>query len=135
MDKNTEARLLGYSAFYTPMEVVRQGVSMALEKCYQTPRFFLDPSAGGGVFGKVIGELAPYTHRTGIEIREETRMEAARHYEDFKVGSLLTHFRGKVALFDLIMSNPPFHVWEETVTAMLPLLTPDRGRLILLGIS
>ena len=140
-------RLREHSADFTPLPVVTQMLEfiwggmggMAAAGCdtfiQSQGAFMLDPAAGGGVFGQAMGlhpGFAKWT-RSGVEIRAEEKA-AERHYDNLRLGdALAADTLAWYARYDLIMTNPPFHLWKEYVRTFLPLLRSG-GVLALLGL-
>lgn len=119
-------RWAAHDADFTPLPVIRQGLSCVLrlvqyfsEESYK-PVAACDPAAGAGAFGVVFRELlAPFCQTTGIEVREEERAHVERNYDIAVIGSFESAVHD-VAL-DLVATNPPWGTrWPQIARAVIP---------------
>jgi hypothetical protein len=138
------ARLREHSADFTPRPVVdqfAQAILGAMETSGVQSFTMLDPAAGAGVFGQsfraVARRLAMESSIHAYELREEERPNLERHYDEVTIGDALTIQAGLVSAlehepvstkgdwlerwnalhYDLIVTNPPFHLWKEYLIA------------------
>jgi hypothetical protein len=110
-----DERLEEFEVNYTPIGVVRQGLQFFKDRHHGFEvRRFLDPSAGQGVYCKVVRELWPNAHITAVEPREEER-EGLLEVADAVIVDMfdVLHFEDG---FDLIATNPPFKRAKEWVS-------------------
>lgn len=114
-----------YGAYFTPPMVVLQGLQWLAWTLGARPTVCLDPSAGAGVFGMVGRWVWSSSVWYGVEPRAEERQHIERHYNRAFSGELedvlADQLRGHK--FDLIASNPPFHLAHRWVEILVPLLT------------
>lgn len=106
-------RLREYEADFTPIGTVRQGLKwlLSLDLAIPDAPRVLDPSAGQGVFAKVIRELFPNAHITSIEPRVEERhrlLACSDAVHSMKLEEWLCKGYGERESFDLVCTNPPF---------------------------
>jgi hypothetical protein len=134
--EDERARWAEFDACFTPAPVVVQFID-TIPKLVRLPTRArtLDPSAGGGVFGKVIGEMRPDWHRTAVEPRDEEVPYLERNYDDYYVGTAQRFAESIVPEpFDLAAGNPPWWCWGDIFDAVWPLVI-EGGALALLGPS
>lgn len=67
----------------------------------------LDPGAGSGVYGRVIRELYPYAHITGVEYNGD-RFMVNNAYNEWIFGDFLELDEGHHGMYDVILGNPPY---------------------------
>ena len=147
-------RLRDHSADFTPRPVVDQFAMWLLSKLVdnECESFtMLDPAAGGGVFGQsfraVARKLAMESTIDAYELREEERANLERHYDAVTIGDALAIDLERISrpgedvwldddemAYDLIATNPPFHLWKEYLIAFRHRLKPG-GVLAFLGLS
>lgn len=120
---------------FTPEPVARQGCEALAEVLGIEPSRVLDPSAGGGVFGKVARDVWPQAELHGVEPRESERDSLARHYDHHHVGFIqdapLPGWH-QAAAFDLVVTNPPFSCWVDVLGSVVPYV---QGFVAFLGLS
>jgi phospholipid N-methyltransferase len=145
-------RLREHSADFTPRPVVDQFANLLLGILADVggEEFtMLDPAAGSGVFGQsfraVARRLAMKSSIHAYELREEEKPHLARHYDEVTIGDALTIDLERISQpdsdvwlsdlsYDLIVTNPPFHLWREYLTTFRRRLNAN-GVMAFLGLS
>jgi hypothetical protein len=118
---------------YTPYPVVLQGARAVKELfTVEPPDTILDPSAGAGVFGQAFRQVWPLAQRSAIEPKKFEAWWLSQTYDQYAIGM----FQDTLVQegFDLVMTNPPFHSWEEFVEKAC-LVVSEGGYVVLLGLT
>jgi hypothetical protein len=120
-----------YQRDYTPTPVVDQGVRSLLRVLpdLKKAESVLDPSAGSGAFGSVFSKTIPRARTCAVESRREEEWWLGRNYDEYEIGDFKRH-----RTHDLVVTNPPFSLWEEFVETGLRCLN-EGGILMLLGLT
>lgn len=133
----------------TPRGVVREVVGYIADVYRRTdePLRIMDPSAGAGVYGSELRRLYPSAEIIAIEPRAEEKDGLERHYDSvFSVtfedaaeahinhGKALKKQEREVALFDIIITNPPFKHFEAFIELAHQLVNPG-GLICFLGLT
>lgn len=144
--EHDEERLRYFCVDRTPLGVIRQGVTWAIDR-HVSKRLrrpvILDCSAGEGGFHEVLKKLYPRSHRIAVEPRAECEEHLRRHAHEVIIGGFLDELhqpRADVPKADIIAANPPFAdpdekpLWMHFWRACSSLLNPG-GVLVLLGLN
>jgi predicted RNA methylase len=114
----SEKRLAKFEVNYTPISVVRQCLTKLKQRHDLKVKSFLDPSAGSGVYCKVVRELWPSAYICAVEPREEEREGLLKLADDVTIDTF-DHASWSPNSFDLIATNPPFTFTHALVRSII----------------
>jgi len=118
---------------YTPGPVALQGAravsNMFLEN---PPARILDPSAGSGVFGQVFRQVWPKARTHAIEPKAVEAWFLSCNYDSYEVNRFEDASTDQK--YDLVLTNPPFHSWEEFLIRALSVVVPG-GYVVFYGLT
>lgn len=122
---------------YTPPVLALQGVLAMRELFCLQPESILDPSAGSGIFGQAFRVVWPDAATWAVEPKGIESWYLSRNYLNHDICSFEefhSEFLHYPEVFDLVMSNPPFHSWEVFIRMSLLLVKPG-GYVCFLGLT
>lgn len=101
------ARLAKHNADFTPQGAAVRCCLALRDELGLDPRAWMDPQAGGGVFGWAGGRVWPGAHRRAIEIREEEMEHLPHNYDEVTVGNYL-ELEIEPGSVEAMVTNPSF---------------------------